>query len=52
MADGITYHNEAFSTAMTRNVALTANRGRQIEKIRKSIVARRARPGHGVESVL
>jgi hypothetical protein len=52
MADGITYHNEAFSTAMTRNVALTANRGRQIEKIRKSIVARGARPGHGVESVL
>lgn len=52
MADGITYHNEAFSSAMTRNVARTANRGKQIEKIRKSIVARRARPGHGVESLV
>lgn len=45
MASGITYHDEAFASAFTENVALTANRGRQIEKIRKSVVARAARPG-------
>jgi hypothetical protein len=40
LADGITLHNEVFASALTRNVARTANRGKQIEKIRKSIVAR------------
>jgi hypothetical protein len=42
LADGITQHNESFAAALTRNVARTANRGKQIEKIRKSIVARAA----------
>lgn len=43
MADGITNHNESFAAALTRNVARTANRGKQIEKIRKAVVARGAR---------
>jgi len=45
MADGINLHNEAFASALTRNVARTANRGRAIEAIRKSVVARGARVG-------
>jgi len=45
MADGLTRHNEAFVTALTRNVALTANRGKAIEAIRRSVVARGARIG-------
>jgi hypothetical protein len=45
MADGIDLHNEAFASALTRNVARTANRGRAIEAIRKSVVARGARVG-------
>lgn len=40
MADGITYHNESFTSALTRNFAITANRGREIEAIRRSVVAR------------
>jgi histidine kinase/DNA gyrase B/HSP90-like ATPase len=40
MADGIVNHNESFTSAFTRNVARTANRGKQIEAIRKSVVAR------------
>lgn len=45
MADGIKLHNEAFATALTRNMARTANRGRSIEAIRKAVVARGARVG-------
>jgi hypothetical protein len=45
MADGITRHNEAFAAALTRNVARTANRGRQIDAIRKAVVARGAKLG-------
>lgn len=52
MADGITYHDESFATAFTWNVAKTANRGKQIEKIRKSVVARAARPGIGISESL
>lgn len=40
MADGITNHNESFAAALTYNFARTANRGKQIEAIRKSVVAR------------
>jgi hypothetical protein len=45
MADAISRHNEAFASAFTENVARTANRGRQIEAIRKAVVARGARIG-------
>jgi len=45
MADGIERHNEAFASALTKNVARTANRGRAIEAIRKVVVARGARVG-------
>jgi hypothetical protein len=45
MSDGITRHNEAFAAALTKNVARTANRGRQIEAIRKTVVARGAKVG-------
>jgi hypothetical protein len=45
MSDGISRHNEAFAAALTRNVARTANRGRQIEAIRKTVVARGAKIG-------
>jgi hypothetical protein len=45
MSDGISRHNEAFAAALTRNVARTANRGRQIEAIRKTVVARGAKVG-------
>jgi hypothetical protein len=40
LADGVHNHNESFSSAFTRNVARTANRGKQIEAIRRSIVQR------------
>jgi hypothetical protein len=45
MADGIDRHNEAFSSALTYNVARTANRSRQIEAIRRAVVARGAEIG-------
>jgi hypothetical protein len=51
MADGITHHDESFAAAFTQNVARTANRGAQIEKIRKSIGARTTKPGSGTESI-
>jgi hypothetical protein len=41
MADGVTYHNESFASAMTKNVARCANKWRQVEAIRKAVVARR-----------
>jgi GNAT superfamily N-acetyltransferase len=44
MANGVSLHDEAFASAFTMNVALTANRGKQIEKIRKAITARAAAP--------
>lgn len=40
MADGIVNHDESFVTALTYNFARTAHRGKQIEAIRKSVVAR------------
>lgn len=40
MADGITYHDESFSSAFTRNVAKTANKDRQVKAIIKAIKAR------------
>ncbi len=49
MADGVSRHNEAFTTAFTYNVARTANRARQIEAIRKAVVARGATLGKLVE---
>jgi hypothetical protein len=41
MADEVSYHDESFSSAMTRNVAKCANKWRQVEAIRKAVVARR-----------
>jgi len=41
MADGVSYHDESFSSAMTRNVAKCANKWRQVEAIRKAVVARK-----------
>ena len=40
MSDGISHHDESFSSAFTTNVARTANRGVQINKIRQAVVAR------------
>ncbi len=40
MADGLTYHNESFSSAFTRNVGKTANKDRQVKAIVKAIKAR------------
>lgn len=40
MADGISYHDESFASALTRNVAKTANKDRQVKAIVKSIRAR------------
>lgn len=40
IADGISYHDESFASALTRNMARTANRSRQIEAIRKSVTKR------------
>ena len=45
MANSIGRHDEAFASALTWNVARTANRGRQIEAIRKAVVARGAAVG-------
>jgi hypothetical protein len=42
IADGITYHDESFAAALTRNMARTANRSKQIEVIRKSVTKRGA----------
>lgn len=40
IADGIHYHEEAFASAMTRNVAKTANRTKQLKAIKAAIVKR------------
>jgi len=45
LADGVYKHNEAFASALTENIAKTANRGPQINKIRASVVARGAKVG-------
>jgi hypothetical protein len=45
MANCVGRHDEAFASALTWNVAKTANRGRQIEAIRKAVVARGAAIG-------
>ena len=40
IADGISYHDESFASALTRNMARTANRSKQIEVIMKSVTRR------------
>jgi len=40
MADGISYHDESFASALTRNFARTSGKERQIKAIRKAITAR------------
>lgn len=40
IADGISYHDESFAAALTRNMARTANRSKQIEVVRKSVTKR------------
>lgn len=40
MADGITYHDESFSSAFTRNVAKCAGKDKQVRAIIKAIRAR------------
>lgn len=45
MADGELDHDEGFSTALTYNIAKTANRGTEVNKIRKAVVARSKRAG-------
>ena len=37
MADGVAYHNEAFASAMTRNVAKTAGKDKQIREIKRLV---------------
>jgi len=39
MADGIAQHYESFSSALTLNIALTANKGKEIRALRKVINA-------------
>jgi hypothetical protein len=41
MSDGMTYHDAAFATALTRNVGLTAGKDRQVRAILRSIRSRR-----------
>jgi len=40
MADGISYHDESFAAALTRNIAKTAGSDRTVQKIRRMVVAR------------
>lgn len=42
MADGVSYHDESFAAAMTRNVSKCAHKWRQVEAIRKAVVSRKA----------
>lgn len=51
MSDGIMHHNESFAAALTVNFAKTANKGRQIERIRKAVVARGVETGKGVAEI-
>ena len=40
MADGISYHNEAFSSALTFNIAHTANKDKQVRALKRIVLAR------------
>lgn len=40
IADGISYHNESFASAFTKNVARTSGKLRQLTAIRKAVVKR------------
>lgn len=51
MSDGIAHHNESFAAALTVNFAKTANKGRQIERIRKAVVARGVETGKGTAEI-
>jgi hypothetical protein len=39
MADGITYHDESFAAALTRNFARTTGKDKQIRAIKRVVAA-------------